>query len=98
MFSRAHTAKKKCIQKLLYALRFLALCISINILLSIILSGCWVGADFIAERIAGEYFWFWFNSLISLVLYAILFSAYAVTSRRRTNDGGRFTFANTLSG
>ena len=36
-------------------------------------SGCWIGSGFLPERIAGEYFWFWFTGLLSLVLYVILF-------------------------
>ncbi|KIJ42238.1 hypothetical protein M422DRAFT_780051 [Sphaerobolus stellatus SS14] len=38
-------------------------------------AGCWIGPKFPVERIVGEYFWFWFTALISLVLYVILYLA-----------------------
>ncbi|KAF8508463.1 hypothetical protein BU17DRAFT_10379, partial [Hysterangium stoloniferum] len=34
---------------------------------------CWIGSQYTAERIAGEYFWIWFTGLISLVLYVLLY-------------------------
>jgi len=37
---------------------------------------CWIGQGFAAERIAGEYFWFWFTLFISFALYLPLLLLY----------------------
>lgn len=34
---------------------------------------CWLGQNFKAERIAGEYIWFWLTLLVSIALYLPLF-------------------------
>jgi len=34
---------------------------------------CWIGKDFKAERLAGEYVWFWLTLLVSLASYIPLF-------------------------
>lgn len=34
---------------------------------------CWLGQNFKAERIAGEYIWFWLTLFVSITLYLPLF-------------------------
>ncbi|EIN05337.1 hypothetical protein PUNSTDRAFT_145817 [Punctularia strigosozonata HHB-11173 SS5] len=34
---------------------------------------CWIGSSYTAERILGQYLWFWTTVLVSLVLYLLLF-------------------------